>query len=308
MQKLLSLVITLATFISALLGIHNTENVGGFDKKSWMSQIDGSKYVSEISIPGSHDSCALYEPLESISRCQTYTVKDQLEMGVRFLDIRVFMLLGKDQISHGVILQGQRFRDIVKTCIDFLEENPGETILFSVKEEQVVLSDQNVADLISEIIAEDESKWFTENRIPTLDEVRGKIVLINRYSSRQYKGIMATAFDGWKNNTSFDIAHWYYTIHVQDHYEMKTEQDIETKWQEATKLFDMCREEDDWQSNLYINFLSGNIGLISDIAAVSDVMNPRFAEYVSKTGKGSYGVVVADFVTPEMCEAIIDTN
>ena len=45
MQKLLSLVVTLATFISALLGIHNTEDVGGFNKKDWMSRIDGSKYI-----------------------------------------------------------------------------------------------------------------------------------------------------------------------------------------------------------------------------------------------------------------------
>ncbi|MBQ6874166.1 MAG: phosphatidylinositol-specific phospholipase C [Clostridia bacterium] len=308
MQKLLSLVVTLATFISALLGIHNTEDVGGFNKKDWMSRIDGSKYISEISIPGSHDSCALYEPLDNISKCQTYSVKDQLEMGVRFLDIRVFMLFGKDQISHGVILQGQRFRDMVKTCLDFLEENPDETILFSVKEEQVVLSEQNVADLIAEIISEDESKWFTENRIPTLDEVRGKIVLVNRYSSYQYKGLMATAFDGWENNMSFDITHWYYTIHVQDHYEMKNEQDIEEKWNEAKALFDMCREEAYWQGNLYINFLSGNIGLIPNITKVSDFMNVRFEEYVKETGKGSYGIVVADYVTTELCEQIIETN
>ena len=72
-----------------------------------------------------------------------------------------------------------------------------------------------MADIIAEIISEDESKWFTENRIPTLDEVRGKIVLVNRYSSYQYKGLMATDFDGWENNMSFDITHWYYTIHVQ---------------------------------------------------------------------------------------------
>ena len=72
------------TWIKALRGNYVHKDIGNFDKNNWMSRLDGEKYISDISVPGTHDTCALYEPLRELAKCQMYTVTDQLNMGVRY--------------------------------------------------------------------------------------------------------------------------------------------------------------------------------------------------------------------------------
>ncbi len=61
------------TWIKALRGNYVHKEIGNFDKNNWMSRLDGEKYINEISVPGSHDTCALYEPLRELAKCQMYT-------------------------------------------------------------------------------------------------------------------------------------------------------------------------------------------------------------------------------------------
>lgn len=309
MQKIISVFVTLATFLLALLGISEVQNTGEFNNKNWMSQIDGSAYISEISIPGTHDSCALYEPISPSAKCQEYTIKDQLEMGVRFIDVRAWVIGGETQISHGVVLQSQTLNEIVGTCKEFLEENPTETIIFSLKKENSALfSKDEVADIIEKIVAEDKDGWYVENKIPTLDEVRGKIVLFNRFDEESDLGINAAGDERWLKNVSFTIENESHKIHVQDHYNIGKKENIETMWEEAVALMEESKAEESRSDNLYVNFLSGYTGIIPNIQSVSDIINPNMANYVSNAGKGCYGIIIMDFVDSELCEKIIETN
>lgn len=307
MMRIFSSIAAFFTLVFAVLGLYDVKDAGDFQNKSWMSEIDGSSYISEISIPGTHDSGALYEPIVPVTKCQEYTIEDQLEMGVRFLDVRVFMIFGSAQISHSVILQGQKFREVTEACLSFLEENPSETIVFSLKGEGSLLSKRTVTDVISEVVSEDESKWFTENRIPTLDEVRGKIVLFNRYDSKSEMGIIASA--GWADNTAFEIENSDFVINVQDHYNLGEAENIATKWNEAVELFEKSLSEKDTESNLYINFLSGHTSYrLPDITEVSDAMNGKISDYLTNAEDGNYGIILCDFIDAEICEKIIKTN
>lgn len=306
MLKLLSSLTALVTFLLAVLGMYDIKDNGEFNNKNWMSQIDGSAYISEISIPGTHDSAALYEPLTGTSKCQDYTVRDQLDMGVRFLDIRICMLLNKATISHGVILQGQDFAEIVDACLSFLEENPTETIVFSVMGSESILSEKTVTQVMNETIAQNSESWYTENRIPTLDEVRGKIVLFNRYDDYYGKGLNA-AHD-WIDNSSFGIYNNSFFTCVQDHYNLGDKANIEQKWNEAKTLFNECVNERD-ASYLYLNFMSGHTGsVLPNVIEVASVMNEKLINFIDETGRGHYGIVIFDFVNPQLCEKIIQTN
>src|SRR5258708_7055942 len=53
----------------------------------WMSSLDASKSIAEFSIPGTHDSGALFEHFSGTARCQSLTIGGQLDAGIRYLDI-----------------------------------------------------------------------------------------------------------------------------------------------------------------------------------------------------------------------------
>lgn len=102
---------------------------------NWMENVSDEKYLSDISIPGTHDSGALYEPVKGIAKCQNLKLGEQLNVGVRYLDIRCREYEDFFVIHHGSIYQHLNFDDVINTCTDFLSNNPTETIIMSIKEE-----------------------------------------------------------------------------------------------------------------------------------------------------------------------------
>lgn len=68
--------------------------------------------------------------------------------------------------------------DTVNMCESFLKENPGETILFQLKEDDGDAGIALFGEFYAQCIRGREELWYLENRIPALGEVRGKIVLL----------------------------------------------------------------------------------------------------------------------------------
>ncbi|KAK4147881.1 uncharacterized protein C8A04DRAFT_33968 [Dichotomopilus funicola] len=129
---------------------------------SWMSTLDPSLPLSSLSIPGTHNSPTCYVALPSV-RCQAVSVLDQLNNGVRFLDVRVSCppynppspttkhtdnetkatasSPAKPELSlvHSafpISLTGPKYLStLLATVHDFLAANPSETILLSLKRE-----------------------------------------------------------------------------------------------------------------------------------------------------------------------------
>ena len=76
---------------------------------NWMSGIKNGTKLSEVSIPGTHESCARFGG--SASQCQWFSITQQLNRGIRFLDVRCKYQAGGDSgrkqniyfpIYHGV--------------------------------------------------------------------------------------------------------------------------------------------------------------------------------------------------------------
>ncbi len=304
MTKIIASLTAFVTMLLAFLGISNVPNTD-IDPNAWMANISDSAYISEISIPGTHDSGALYEPIEPSAKCQNYTIKDQLDMGVRFLDMRFNMSGGKFNVVHGVVYQGSTCDDVLSDCYAFLENNPSETIIMSVKQGEEAL---NITSLftkrLKKYINENPDMWYTENAIPQLGEVRGKIVLFNRYDADSELGLDCT---DWPDNTMFTINNDGYNVHIQDYFKMD---DTSVEWGYIKELLYASYNETDKAHNLYVNFLSGYVknGLLPDPPAVANDINPLFTEYMNSAPKGCYGVILYDFVTPELCDLLISKN
>src|SRR5687767_7668450 len=72
---------------------------------NWLTPLDGNLPLSQFSIPGTHDSGALVEPVSGTAKCQNLSIADQLNAGVRFLDIRCRHINDAFAIHHGAVYQ-----------------------------------------------------------------------------------------------------------------------------------------------------------------------------------------------------------
>jgi len=271
---------------------------------SWMSGIVDNASIAALSIPGTHDSGARNEPVAGTAKCQDLTIAQQLEAGVRFLDIRCRHIDNGFAIHHGSIYQSLNFNDVLLACTGFLAAHPTETIIMSVKEEYDATNNTRTFEqTFDSYVQQYSSYWSLGVNVPTLGQVRGKIVLVRRFGASAAKGIDATA---WADNTTFTISNSNATLRVQDQYVVP---DNNAKWTNVTNLF----TESSTQSNntLYINFTSGYKSLIfsiPSITTVSNALNPKINTYFTSNTHGRYGVIPMDFVNADRASLIVKTN
>src|SRR4051812_15204855 len=109
----------------------------GTDEPSpaWMAAQPDERSLAALTIPGSHDAAARFEPLAGLARTQDLTIDEQVTAGVRFLDIRCRHLDDAFLLYHGAIDQNLTFDQLLVTLYAFLDAHPTETILVSIKEE-----------------------------------------------------------------------------------------------------------------------------------------------------------------------------
>ena len=133
---------TLALFLSVLLVFSGTAvcfaagaGIGGCN---WMSVIDDSTSLADISMPGTHDSAAAYLAFGIKARCQNRTIPAQLNCGARFLDIRLCAEKNKLKLVHNFVdcRKGSGFtaprlylEDVLTYCSDFLRKNEKECLI-----------------------------------------------------------------------------------------------------------------------------------------------------------------------------------
>ena len=303
----------------------------------WMSKIRDDAPLSALSIPGTHNSPTCHTALPSV-RCQAVGVPQQLNNGVRFLDIRVQPESNEEPLKDGLILVhsafpisltgNKYFRDLYNEVTAFLDKNPSETIIISLKREGTgKASDQQLSRILRGHYANDANRWYTEPRIPTLGEARKKIVLIRRFNlDDSLKGEHNGA--GW----GIDAASWPDNcedgtcgsgdIRVQDFYEVEETKNIDKKITfsvEQLKRSAACvcalpgpgdmqaASQSAAKQPFFINFLSASNfftpGCWPDKIAAK--VNPYVIDFLCKghnaedgkaIGDGSTGIVVCDWV------------
>lgn len=134
-------------------------NEKAYARSSWMQQIPDNRKLTELSIPGTHGSIARYglfdDPSGFLRRTvahmpllslfadgfrniivdQSLSLEDQLEAGIRVLDIRLRRTKNGLEGYHGPIYQWINFDDVLGTLQHFLKQHPTETVIMSIQEE-----------------------------------------------------------------------------------------------------------------------------------------------------------------------------
>lgn len=251
-------------------------------------------------------------------------VEKQLDSGIRFLDIRVEKKGEKLKLVHDIAdcknpenkKENLYLDSVINDCKKFLSENPSETILLSYKRDDGA-NQEETFDTFFEKYLNTDPIWYKENRIPSLKEVRGKLVLLNR------DNIDKTNEKYTDFNTGINLSKWVYqkenTERIYETAELLgrdgtltgkafTVQDLygltpQKKWNLAVLPFIKKPPETD---NILITFFSCS----------SLFYNPkRSAKYINKKAtnikleKGKkYGWIIMDYPTKKFIKEIINSN
>lgn len=294
---------------------------------AWMEELRDDLLLSSLSIPGTHNTPTCHVAAPSV-RCQAVSPREQLENGVRFFDVRVQPQYpddpGKDELilvhsAFPIALTGNKyFRELLRDIEDFLRRNPSETLILSLKREGTgKATDEQLSRILRDHYAKPGNNWYTEPRVPTLGEVRGKIVLIRRFNleDRLKKahngrgwGIDAA---GWADNTPHAVCPSG-NICIQDFYEVLETENIDKKIQyvsealaRAAKVrYPFGRGDGKKKYPFFINFLSASNFWKTQTwpEKIAAKVNPATVAYLcskhggDKESDWSTGILVTDWV------------
>ncbi|CNL02656.1 phosphatidylinositol diacylglycerol-lyase [Yersinia mollaretii] len=275
------------------------------NRKNWMGKLDGSILLSNISIPGTHNSAAIFPFMTPTGQIQTqrWDIDIQLNNGIRFLDIRCRLIEDVLALYHGNVYLNQNLSDVLASCLVFLKNNPTEFIMLSIKQEG---SNEKFHDvLLKSYLDVYFDCFFIGNEIPSIEKIRGKIILFNRY---QY-GRAGIDIMPWEDNKTFVIDNGYCKVHVQDEHSNYTVLSITNKRKPISDLIALAKNKSD--DEIYINYT--NIGgyLVTPFIGANgfteyDGINKWFSNEYKHRTKNYLGIIVSDCVDVQEGE-IIDT-
>ncbi|OHS99999.1 phosphatidylinositol diacylglycerol-lyase [Tritrichomonas foetus] len=254
----------------------------------WLASVSGSKFIHELSLPGTHETCArIGGPGVA---CQDLSVYDQLVFGVRFLDIRCRHINDCFMIHHDSVYQELSFGSGVRdACIQFLKEHPNEFIYMSVKEEYTAAENtRHFSETMQSYIIDE--YFYLKEGTPTLDEVRGKIVLMRRYDT-------VVNPQGNKVNFQNDATFTSTTTivaRIQDCYYVGTIFDRSRKWSNVNNLLTEARANTD-KEKLFMNFASG-CSIFCYPYSTAQYITPLVGNYLESNPKVFTGCILFDYI------------
>lgn len=147
----------------------------------WMKEIKDETYLHQVVIPGSHDAGS--SGMNWLGETQNYSIKEQLEIGVRYFDLRVNDNNGKLVIYHSII-NGQEFIPILEDIKEFIKNHPSEILLLDFQHFKNGSEDE-VFELVTNYLYNDNLLVVNEKNISDLEfittlkvkDARGKCIV-----------------------------------------------------------------------------------------------------------------------------------
>ena len=264
----------------------------------WMKDVNDSKIINEMSIPGTHDSGALHSIFDVAGKCQDIDINTQLNIGVRFFDLRLQLVENDFKIVHSFVNQNLSFSSVMDDISSFIRKYDSEFILISLKKEASdINSSKEFKDALLEKLKNYEDVLSYDKVLPnTIKEARGKIYIIDRYDL----SVGINAYSGWLDSETFTINNLY----VQDNYCIN---DINVKKEDILSTIKYSNENND---KLVLNFTSCYLdyGFPPTYAGTSAlIINPWLKTKIQNTND-RLGIIVADFIDKELAESIYMRN
>lgn len=266
------------------------KGLGKENKVVWLKGISGKKRIGSISIPGTHDS-GTYNLAGGLHKTQTLSIKEQLESGIRYLDIRLKIDNNTLKVFHSFSYTGLTFDDVLTQVCSFLESTPSEAVLMRIKEEGRKTGEafENRFNFFITDKVYNQFFWKYQENNPTLDQVRRKIVIIQDFVSQVQYGPYLSYFK------------------VQDNFNPKFPDRIEKKKTSIRESFFSAQKPG---AEIVINHLSA-VSLVPSILSpktFADECNPFMRGLIYDNSPTYVGFVIADYPDFELVQDVIGTN
>ena len=255
---------------------------------NWMSRLPDGVLLSRLSLPGTHNTCALYNGFSfGFAKCQSWSLADQLNAGVRFIDIRCRHIGDQFLIHHGIINQRMTFESVRNVCQEFLNRHPSECIVMSIKEEAAARDNtRSFANTFKELTKEDGKLWHGSHQVPALETVRGRIVLVDRVGD----------LGGLK----------WATLQRQDNYTAPI--NVKRKLIRSHLVRASANGERDWFVNFCSGTLPGQLVTPQRYASQTNLTVVEFLQQPNLTKPVCLGTIVMDFPSEDLIEKIVEAN
>lgn len=197
---------------------------------NWMSTIKDDVYLSQVAIPGTHDTATGVDDNKHSDSCRTQplqaTISHQLSSGVRILDLRIYLDNGIVKLRHGDLTWGCgpyiELQNVINEIEYFLDNTgAGETIIIIVKHELDGGLSQDLITKTKDIIQK--SKVYKNINFQTaidddkkMGALRGKMIVFSRESEFNSLGSSWDALGG--------------NGRTQDNYHVTVNWDVTYKW------------------------------------------------------------------------------
>ncbi|MBR0136164.1 MAG: hypothetical protein IJM18_08180 [Clostridia bacterium] len=282
----------------------------------WMMRLPDDRPLSEVVIPGTHDSATQYVQLGYFSKCQDFSIAQQLEKGYRYLDIRLGVDGDRLKLMHGFTActeggwpwsRSLYLDGVLDDCIGFLKAHPSEIVLFAVKQEHGSESVSDFQRLLCTYIEKDPDMWLLTDGIPTVGEARGKIVLLRRYNDEAVLGLPAGVPHIWIKQKGYDDVsldtvaadNGTYILWAQDRYEYGAED----KW---TAFVNGMKKAETGPDSAALNYLSTKgTSTYGHPYKYAKILNKRLMETDMSELRGW---IIVDYASAAIAEHIYGAN
>ncbi len=247
----------------------------------WISKLPDNLKLSQLTIPGTHNSCSFQGTPFAIT--QSYSLELQLKAGLRYFDLRLRPINNKLKLQHGIIEQKMEFSDCLKIFKNFLIENNKEFLIMHIQHEYEDSNSKPIQELFPIYIKDYKDmiiEYTGENFL--IKEMRGKIIYIDVFN-RSVRGIPNSC--------------------IQNKWVVNFITEVNKKKKVIKKHFNRCINFYD-DNKIYINFLSASSDyLLCTPAQIAKVTNKIPFKY-----KGKLGIVLCDFPGEKLIEYLINMN
>lgn len=209
---------------------------------NWMGFLPDDMVLSDVTIPGTHDSgtAKMHLMMNATAQCQQLSILDQLYSGVRYFDIRLGIGLA---LVHGILDLNCLYKGedlylerVIGWFMHFLRDNPTETVIIQpqVDTKWEFMLYRAAYDYFEVLAKSRPELVYAGDHVPKLSECRGKIVILSRlswYDNDDFKtsdgkqwALDVKSWKAWSGDTNAPLA----LTASGDNYEIWTE-DIHTK-------------------------------------------------------------------------------
>lgn len=245
------------------------------DPARWLSTLPDDVPISDINIPGSHNAAAINTQRPTRWACQCHSITEQLQKGIRLLDIRLKPKRRHDTnpptrdtnaptydfiTCHGHLgpFGANEFHpldEVLVECTNFLSANPGETIIMTLQIDDWRRTRTKDHPQINHALKGTLTNHplLRTPKMPTLKDCRGRIFLINRINDDPALGVPITIPDNTPGTTLEPTAQRHYKVYIQDQYKRLNKQNPEGhKFRLTVEAFENKRK-----GAMLLNFASG---------------------------------------------------